>query len=132
MAETQTPSRADTPSAIPTKRNFEDEHAPSVSSPLNPNAPAPAPQPKARQQREKKDSLKKRESVGGARATPEAGNKKRKVEDERVGAPSPIRYNHELPKLSYQHTVRDQNMVSREPEPLFAPNGSELKRSTDQ
>ena len=122
-------SRPGTPSAtIPLKRNFDDEHAPSVSSPLNPNAPA-AQQPKARQQREKKETLKKRESVSAGRSTPEAASKKRKLEDERPGAPSPIRYNHELPKQAFQYTVRDLPLVSREPEPIIASNGVELKRS---
>lgn len=114
------------------KRNFEDEHAPSVSSPLNPNAAAPGPQPKARQQREKKETLKKRESVGGGRATPEAGNKKRKIEDERPGAPSPIRYNHELPTLDFHYSVRDLTFTPQETGPFIAPNGVELRKCVDK
>lgn len=124
-------SRPPTPSGIPIKRNFDDEHAPSISSPLNPNAASLAAQPKARQQREKKETLKKRESVSGGRSTPEAANKKRKLEDERPGAPSPTRYNHELPKQAYQYTVRELPLISREPEPLFTSDGVELKKSTD-
>ncbi|KAL8658506.1 MAG: hypothetical protein Q9226_000959 [Calogaya cf. arnoldii] len=57
-----------TPSTIPQKRpmNLDDEHhVPAVSSPLNPDAPTPrtrkAP---VREQREKKESLKKREAKG--------------------------------------------------------------------
>lgn len=132
MSETQVSSRAGTPSAVPMKRQFDDEHAPSVPSPLNPNAQAPLVQPKARQQREKKDSLKKRESVGVTQGTPEAVNKKRKVDDDRVGEPSPIRYNHELPKQSFPYTVRDLPLTSRENDPIIASNGVELKKSLDQ
>lgn len=114
------------------KRSLEDDHTPSISSPLNPNAPPPVSQPKARQQREKKESLKKRESTGNIRATPEAGSKKRKLEDERPGEPSPVRYNHELPKETFKYMVRNLPMVSREPDALFTSDGVELKKSIDQ
>ncbi|KAL8672339.1 MAG: hypothetical protein Q9168_003192 [Polycauliona sp. 1 TL-2023] len=66
--ETSPRPRSATPSAIPQKRpmNLDDEqHIPAVSSPLNPDAPVTrnrkAP---AREQREKKESLKKREAKG--------------------------------------------------------------------
>ena len=78
MAEPQSPSGL--PSILPQKRPPEDEHAPSVSSPLNPDPPS---KPKAtkekapihREPREKKESLKKREAkassvpVDGAAST---------------------------------------------------------------
>ena len=57
--------QASPPATIPLKRAHEDEHAPSVSSPLNPNAGARGPQ---REQRTKKETLKKREATGGAPA----------------------------------------------------------------
>ncbi|KAL8849661.1 MAG: hypothetical protein Q9221_005351 [Calogaya cf. arnoldii] len=66
--ETSPRPRSATPSTIPQKRpmNLDDEHhVPAVSSPLNPDAPTPrtrkAP---VREQREKKESLKKREAKG--------------------------------------------------------------------
>ncbi|KAI9820304.1 MAG: hypothetical protein M1827_005926 [Pycnora praestabilis] len=64
MTEGLSPRRGSTPSAVPQKRPLEDTSAPAVSSPLNPDAgptrrTARAP---AREQREKKESLKKRES----------------------------------------------------------------------
>ncbi|KAL9624347.1 MAG: hypothetical protein Q9204_007876 [Flavoplaca sp. TL-2023a] len=66
--ETYPRPRSATPSAIPQKRpmNLDDEqHIPAIPSPLNPDAPTTrtrkAP---AREQREKKESLKKREAKG--------------------------------------------------------------------
>lgn len=133
MSDTQADSRAGTPSLVPLKRNFEDEHAPSISSPLNPDAAARPRPVKAREQREKKDSLKKRESVSSARGnTPDAISKKRKVEETRPTAPSPTRYNHELPKSQTHYTVRDFPLVSREPEPMLTPDGVELKKTHDR
>ncbi|KAL8929048.1 MAG: hypothetical protein Q9208_001491 [Pyrenodesmia sp. 3 TL-2023] len=93
--------RSATPSAIPQKRalNLEDEqHVPSVSSPLNPDAAPPrtrkAP---AREQREKKESLKKREAKGvdGARsATPDTQTttKKSKKVEKAPDVVRPLRY----------------------------------------
>ena len=80
MAEASPNRRSSTPSAIPQKRplGLEDEqHVPAVSSPLNPDfATTRARRPPApREQREKKESLKKREAKGvdGARAgTPDS------------------------------------------------------------
>ncbi|KAL2266936.1 hypothetical protein VTJ83DRAFT_4213 [Remersonia thermophila] len=82
--------REGTPSTVPQKRAIDDDHAPAVPSPLNP-------EPKkvhvdeatvTREKRTKKDSLKKRESKGlpdSARATP----------DPKPGPPAelaPVRY----------------------------------------
>ncbi|KAL8934644.1 MAG: hypothetical protein Q9211_005126, partial [Gyalolechia sp. 1 TL-2023] len=82
--------RSATPSTIPQKRplNLEDEqHVPAVSSPLNPDAASlRARKAPAREQREKKESLKKREAKGvdSARsATPDtqtSTKKSKKVE----------------------------------------------------
>ena len=111
MADQPVPTMASTsstPSVIPLKRTLdEDLHAPAVSSPLNPDVAtsrsrkAPAP----REQREKKESLKKRESkatsvVGDARAgTPEmtSNRRKQKVTSESTVL-SPTRYKLPPPK----------------------------------
>ncbi|KAL8919810.1 MAG: hypothetical protein Q9172_004790 [Xanthocarpia lactea] len=66
--ETSPRPRSATPLTIPQKRpmNLDDEqHIPAVSSPLNPDAPTSrARKAPAREQREKKESLKKREAKG--------------------------------------------------------------------
>lgn len=123
---TPTPPRADTPPApsIPQKRVLvEDDHAPAVRSPLNPDArSAPAraqslardeQQPPSgvagREKRTKKESLKKRESkgvVGGAggaataensRATPDPKQKEQAPVDPSKAAPA--RYPQLLPAM---------------------------------
>ncbi|KAI9769961.1 MAG: hypothetical protein M1840_003671 [Geoglossum simile] len=92
MAEHQSPKPESNPpsphpamgSSIPQKRAYEDEHIPAVSSPLNPDVTSSRQSrvkekaPIHREQREKKESLKKRESkassVNGAdfsRGTPD-------------------------------------------------------------
>jgi COMPASS component BRE2 len=106
------------------------DHAPSVPSPLNPDASRarPAPKPIAREQREKKETLKKRESTALARgATPDAkaGFKPPPV----VG---PRRELLPQPELYAYNAPRDMVMVSNEPEPIFAPGtGAELKKPVD-
>ena len=100
--------RSATPSAIPQKRplGLEDEqHAPAVSSPLNPDfAASRARRPAApREQREKKESLKKREAKGvdGLRSgTPDSQGHGRKTKKaaESSGALSPMRYSIAAPK----------------------------------
>lgn len=137
MVDQQSPVRASTP-VIPSKRPIEDDHAPNVPSPLNPDVasrPRPARAP-AREQREKKDSLKKRESTGAVRGTtPDHPTKKQKIKQEsegKSGAPSPIRYNHPLPKEAFRYTLPDTTFASHEPEPFFAPDGVELKKPLDQ
>jgi len=130
------PSRGGTPSLIPMKRPLEDDHTPNVSSPLNPDA-APRAKQKVvpgREQREKKDSLKKREAVGDTRGhTPDQANKKRKgAVSEPGGVPSPIRYNHALPRDLFHYANKEPIFASHEPEPIFAPQGTELKKPVDQ
>ncbi|CAJ2512794.1 Uu.00g009130.m01.CDS01 [Anthostomella pinea] len=100
------------PSALPQKRALEDDHAPPVSSPLNPN-----PDPKlsktqshddiaamareTKPARTKKETLKKRESKGGglgadsSRATPDP-----KAKDLPPNESSPLRYKLAPPKPS--------------------------------
>lgn len=136
MAENHSTSRAATPASVPLKRAHEEDHAPSVPSPLNPDA-ATRPRPVksgGREVREKKDSLKKRESVGNPAApAPERSSKKQKLNNSsHTTAPSPIRYNHSLPRDAFQYTNKDLHWASHEPEPLFTPAGTELRKPLDQ
>jgi len=121
---------------VPMKRSLEDDHAPSIPSPLNPEAASKARVGKgsSREQREKKDSLKKRESVGIPRAAaPDHVNKKRKNSLSNLpGLPSPIRYNHALPREPFHYVVKDPAYASHEPDPFYTPDGTELRRPIDQ
>lgn len=141
MAEEQQPaSRGNTPSLmIPAKRALEDEHTPTVSSPLNPDAkarPTP-PKPAAREQREKKDSLKKRESLAGGSAKRDATpNVKPKGKGKTAtfaaaGQPSPIRYNHALPREPWAYVNKDAVLLSNEHHATRAPDGSQLMRPAE-
>jgi len=113
-------SREPTPSvsatSIPQKRVLEDDHQPTVSSPLNPDFKPKiedAPLAKERASRAKKESLKKRESKGGslapdtasARATPDpraVSHKKKKQKEElaptRYQLPPPRPSDFEVPR----------------------------------
>ncbi|KAF2103475.1 hypothetical protein NA57DRAFT_32125 [Rhizodiscina lignyota] len=83
--------------------------------------PKPAP---VREQREKKESLKKREAAGHVGRTPDTA----KV----PAAPSPMRYNIGPPKHSDFEPPRDPLFVSHEPIPFLTPDGqTELKRPID-
>ena len=107
MGETSPRPRSSTPTAIPQKRplNIEDEqHAPAVSSPLNPDyAAARARKQPTREQREKKESLKKREAKGGDSprgGTPSVashGKKSKKKADQPIIL-SPTRYKLPAPR----------------------------------
>ncbi|KAL8993924.1 MAG: hypothetical protein Q9169_005975 [Polycauliona sp. 2 TL-2023] len=107
--ETSPRPRSATPSAIPQKRpmNLDDEqHIPAVSSPLNPDAPVTrARKAPAREQREKKESLKKREAKGvdsTRSSTPDVQTNTKK--SKKVGkAPEvlrPVRYDTKPPSQS--------------------------------
>ena len=134
MAEPpQISPRGTTPSSIPQKRTLEDHHTPTISSPLNPDAPSRASRAPGREQREKKESLKKREAAGvGKKSTTEGTSKKSKNPKDRPVALSPIRYHHPLPKETFHYLNKDPTFASREFGPLFAPDGSELKKPIDQ
>ncbi|KAI1499311.1 hypothetical protein F5X99DRAFT_289184 [Biscogniauxia marginata] len=98
-------------SSLPQKRPLEDDHAPPVSSPLNPNPDLKlskthshddiAAMPRDKPARSKKESFKKRESKGGglgadsARATPDP-----KVKELPPNESSPLRYKLAPPKPS--------------------------------
>ena len=134
MAELQPHSRSNTPSlAPPLRRPLEEDHAPAVSSPLNPNPdpavrsrPARAP---PREQREKRDTLKKREASANTRGnTPNPKGKQ-----ERPSAPSPMRFSIPEPKLPDYEAPKDGIFASHEPNPIFTPDGEvELKKPVDQ
>jgi COMPASS component BRE2 len=118
--------------AIPPRR-VDDDHAPTISSPLNPDAAARNKQPKpiVREQREKKESLKKRESA--AARSSGAGAQHR---DDARGAfevPTPMRYTIPTPEPAHYNAPKPVVFASHEPNPIFAPDGeTELKKSVDQ
>jgi COMPASS component BRE2 len=129
MADQQPASEA-VASPTPFARRPEDDHAPSVPSPLNPDASRarPVAKPIAREQREKKETLKKRESTALARGvTPDAkaGFKPPPV----VG---PLREALPEPELHLYNAPRNLVMASHEPDPFFVPGtGIELKKPVD-
>ena len=105
MTETSPRPRSSTPTVVPQKRALDDEqHAPVVSSPLNPDfAATRARKQPAREQREKKESLKKREAKGTDSArggTPDVAShtKKSKKKVEPPVVISPTRYKLPAPK----------------------------------
>jgi COMPASS component BRE2 len=132
MAEPQPPSRANTPSLATMRRPLDDGHTPAVSSPLNPNLDAAArTRPKAapREQREKRETLKKREASASTRAsTPNPKTSKK----ERVSADSPMRYSIPEPRFTDYDPPKDGVLLSHEPAPIYAPNSNvELKKPHD-
>lgn len=130
MADSTSPPPSAPPSAVPLKRPHEDEHAPSVSSPLNPNATSRGSQ---REQRTKKESLKKRESTNpppSAKTSGKGGKKIKEEDSEANFAPSPIRYAHQ-PTQTWQYTSKETLWAGREPEPFAAPDGTEMRKPLD-
>jgi len=124
------------PSHIPMP--LEQAHVPAISSPLNPDMPrakTKAP-PREREQREKRDTLKKRESTAaGARAaTPTTIPSKRKAAANLVhDAPSPMRYQIPEPRLADYDAPKPVDFVSHEPIPFITPDGeTELKKPADR
>ncbi|KAK5166811.1 hypothetical protein LTR04_000221 [Oleoguttula sp. CCFEE 6159] len=122
------------PSAIP--QALAEPHIPAVSSPLNPDtsvlATAARPRPTkapAREQREKRDTIKKRESTA-KNGTPD------RVADRKGaatrGVPSPMRYAIPPPRTSDYDPPRPPLFLSHEPNPFVTPDGEvELKRPVD-
>ncbi|KAK8118601.1 uncharacterized protein PG998_003227 [Apiospora kogelbergensis] len=138
------PSRASSPAvtSLPQKRALEDDHAPSVSSPLNPN---PDVKPTKNQlqedtpnmgpgKRTKKESLKKRESKAGAgggdtssRATPDPKHNKKEdsPQPQQLGSESsPLRYKLAPPKPSDFEAPRGPVFTHHHAVP--APDGTPL------
>lgn len=133
MADPQPLSRGTTPALAPgVKRPHDEDHAPAVPSPLNPD-PAARPRPvKApqREQREKRDSLKKREAQASSRGnTPDI-----KAKNKLASVPAPLNYIVETENLKAVdfEAPKDPAFVSHEP-PLYTPDAQlELKRPLDQ
>jgi COMPASS component BRE2 len=152
MSESQSPSGASPllPPLLTPIRRPDDDHAPSIPSPLNPDAPSRASAlgrpsvtkpPIVREQREKKDSLKKRESAAVARgatsdvkqSTKESTKTSLKDVSNATGVTTPMRYSLQSPELSHYNAPRNHVFASHEPNPLYAPDGqTELKRPVDQ
>jgi COMPASS component BRE2 len=110
MSKQNSPARELTPSMIPQKRVAEEDHQPSVSSPLNPEVTRflkdDTPLAKERIARSKKESLKKRESKGGslaaesnARATPDPKAKATNKQKNGTGTSTPIVLGPQMYKL---------------------------------
>lgn len=122
MAENVLPSHSPTPLPITTEL----EHTPSVPSPLNPSTrpssktPGPAPTPIQREQREKKESLKKRESALNGSANSALGKRKANANH---AVPSPQRFNVPPPRAQDFESPKEDVMVSHEPYPLEMPDG---------
>ncbi|KAI9667242.1 MAG: hypothetical protein M1821_000055 [Bathelium mastoideum] len=133
MADVTQASRGNTPS-LATPKFPVDDHTPAISSPLNPDAPAPIPRPTRpppREQREKRDTLKKRESTKARGGTPDH-HRGRKSSNAVPGVPSPMRYSIPEPKLSDYEVPRDVYFISHEPNTFLTPEGKhELKRPLD-
>lgn len=131
MADSQANSRSNTPSiAPPLRRPLEEDHAPAISSPLNPNPDVAArarPRAPPREQREKRDTLKKREASANARgSTPNPKTKKEQAID------SPIRFSIPEPKPADYDPPKDGIFASHEPNPITTPDGqTELKKPVD-
>jgi COMPASS component BRE2 len=83
-----------------------------------------------REQREKKESLKKRESAASVRGkTPDVKTKPKVASD----VPSPMRFTLTDPKPSDYDAPKDTIFASHEPYPIYTPDGqTELKKSVDQ
>jgi COMPASS component BRE2 len=136
-----TPSSSIPISSIPQKRGFEDDHQPTVSSPLNPDfkpkTQDDAPLARERASRAKKETLKKRESKGGSlapesngRSTPDTkGPGKVKKEDAVL---SPMRYKLAPPKPTDFEPPRGPVFIPSHT--IKAPDGSEIQfnETTDQ
>jgi COMPASS component BRE2 len=110
MADTISSRRSSTPSTIPQKRPLgldDEQHLPTVSSPLNPDFATSRARrhPQPREQREKKESLKKREAKGveaPRSSTPDSQGPGRKAKKgpENTSVLSLIRYKLPPPNLT--------------------------------
>lgn len=146
MADSQSPAPSDVaqppsvippPSAIPPHMAPpEQAHVPAVSSPLNPDMKPtkPKPAPREREQREKRDTLKKRESTATGRGTtPSSIPSKRKASELPLTAPSPMRFSIPEPRFSDYDAPKPVELQPHEPAPLTTPHGDiELKKPADR
>ncbi|KAK4927740.1 hypothetical protein LTR28_011962, partial [Elasticomyces elasticus] len=131
------PAQIDLPAPPPP--SLDHPHTPSIPSPLNPDTSAAKAirpfKPPPREQREKRDTLKKRESTANGRAdTPTMSNKRKAPSAAgRESAPSPMRYAIEPPKLAAYEAPKDTVFMSHEPLPFLTPDGErELRRPVDR
>ncbi|KAL7628074.1 transcription factor, contains a PHD finger motif [Parahypoxylon ruwenzoriense] len=123
------------PISIPQKRPLDDDHAPSVSSPLNPNLDLKSTKIQSHDElavmtrekpaRSKKDSVKKRESKAGpgadsSRATPDP-----KLKEAVPTESSPLRYKLAPPKPSDFEPARAPVFTPHHE--VITPNGSTIK-----
>ncbi|KAF2733905.1 Ash2-trithorax family protein [Polyplosphaeria fusca] len=126
-------SRSNTPTlAPPMRRPLEEDHAPAVSSPLNPNPDGAArarPRAPPREQREKRETLKKREASANTRGnTPNPKSSKQ----EGPSAQSPMRYSIPEPRATDYDAPKEGLLQSHEPNPIFTPDGQfELMKPVD-
>ncbi|RMX91259.1 hypothetical protein D0867_15036 [Hortaea werneckii] len=123
----------DTNNATTTNNNLhapehEHAHAPKEPSPLNPShsssrppSKTPAPPPIQREQREKKDSLKKRESAMDGKPPPTSSLGKRKANATHAH-PSPQRFNVPPPRPQDFEAPKEDVMVSHEPNAFEIPH----------
>lgn len=136
MTESQSPTSGQTPDNPPTQSaSLHASHAPAVPSPLNPEAKRPTVKAPAREQREKKESLKKRESnASNTRGgTPDAKGRAVGAKCPPPSAPSPMRFSIPEPKAQDYEPSRDYVWQSHEPTPFFTPDEAiELKKPLDQ
>lgn len=138
------PKREPTPTipmaSLPQKRALEDDHQPTISSPLNPDFKPKDEAPLARERasRAKKESLKKRESKGGslapdtgARATPDPKSTPKKHK-RNTSAPAPMRYKLPPPKSTDFDAPRGPIFVPSHKK--IGPDGSTIQfnETTDQ
>jgi COMPASS component BRE2 len=119
-------------SSIPQKRALEDDHLPTVSSPLNPDFKSSkdeTPLARERTSRAKKESLKKRESKGGGLHAPDTSS--RTTPDPRASTPkhkkssdalAPIRYKLPPPKITDFEAPRG---------PIFIPSHTKASEGTE-
>jgi COMPASS component BRE2 len=112
------------------------DHAPSVPSPLNPDAAARplirTPKPIVREQREKKDSLKKRENAGTAPGRIETPDFKASAKTKTSSsANAPLRYQLSFPESGAWIPPRDA--IFDEQGVMYAPDGqTELRKVSEQ
>lgn len=119
--------------ANPLRRPLEEDHAPAVPSPLNPNpdhAARSRPRAPQREQREKRETLKKREASAhttrGNTPNPKSQKKELVLDDH------PMRYAIPEPKVPDYEPPKDCIFASHEPNPMYAPDGkTELKKPVD-
>lgn len=105
-------------------------HAPAIPSPLNPEAKRAPTKAPAREQREKKESLKKRESNANVRGSTPDGKKQ---DSKALLVPSPMRFSINAPTTAQYEAPKDYAWLSHEPTPFLTPDDQvELKKPMDQ